>query len=121
MKMLTVILAKAALWLPALWLVLRPPGAVATFGSILALGVILDLGSYLIGDLGLYPLVGNFVASVLDVALAAVIIYSSQTILPGFTVTWGTALFAAVIGGLVELLIIHPMLGRQLAAAGPRE
>ncbi|MEW6523787.1 MAG: DUF2512 family protein [Bacillota bacterium] len=74
----------------------------ATFGQGFAVALVVTAGSYIVGDLIVFPEFGNILAAVFDSALVLALIWVSQLLVPGFITTFGAMAVAAALVGIAE-------------------
>ncbi len=73
-----------------------------SFGSILWIAIIVTVPAYLIGDILILPATNNTVATITDVILSLVTIYSFNFFWDTDDITFLSALIAAVVIGVCE-------------------
>lgn len=105
MRHLVPMLIKFVLDVAVLAVVLPWVAASAGWGPVLALAIALVAVSYPLGDLGLLPRKGQWLAVPGDWLLAALVLWAAQWVLPGFAITFPAALVVGAVLAVGEFFI----------------
>ena len=84
-----------------------------TWTQTLVLGAILVLLSYIIGDMWVLPKLGNFVAALIDLGIAVLVIWLMMRGLPQFVLTTGAVWSIAIVLAIVEWLFHRYLLASK--------
>lgn len=89
------------------------------WGTSILVGVVLTVVSYVVGDRWILPATGNLIATLADVFLNTLLLWSARAL--GIAIPTGTILYILIAVLLVEGLFYHPFLHRvaSLTSMGP--